>query len=268
MATISQPDASLIPTPGQEADARFRALFRSTFRVAVTLLVVFVVWQGSISLFDLKPFVIPTPASVVAALVDDWPKLGAALAYTLQSTVLGLAISFVGAVMLASLFAFSDDLAKAFMPMIIAIRTAPVLAIAPLLIMIFGRGQATSIAVVIVVSFFPILVNASRGLRSTSPATLELMHVCGATWLQTFFKARVPNALPFIFTGMRTAATSALLSAMLAEWLSGAPGIGTLILEAGSFRNLPLMWAGVALTMAVAFVLFASTVRIERSFVT
>ena len=265
--TLDQPGAASAPSPGQRQQARLRALNQGALYVAATLAVIVVLWQTAIVVFALKPFVVPTPVSVLEALVGEWPKLGLALGYTLQSTLMGLAVAFTIANLLAALFTLSPRLAQAMMPIVITIRTAPVLAIAPILIMIFGRGQGTSIAVVVIVAFFPIMVNATKGYRSTNANALELMHVLGATWAQTFFRVRIPFALPFVFTGMRTAATSGLLSAMLAEWLSGAPGIGTLILEAGAFRNLPLMWAGVALTMALAFVIFAVTVRIERGLV-
>ncbi|MDR3375784.1 MAG: ABC transporter permease [Ancalomicrobiaceae bacterium] len=264
---IDHPDASLIPTRGRIAQERVDAATRAIAFFVVAVVLIVGLWQGAIDLFDLKPFVVPTPMSVLVALNQDWPKLGAALGYTLRGTLFGLVISTSLALVLGTLFTLSDNLARAVMPLLIAIRTAPVLAIAPLLILIFGRGQAISIAVVVIVSFFPILVNATRGFRSTDANALELMHVCGATWLQTFFKVRLPFALPAIFTGLRAAATSGLLSAMLAEWLSGAPGLGTLILEAESFRKLPLMWAGVVLAMAVAFAIFALTVRMERSVV-
>ena len=262
---LDTPDATLVPTRGQAAQQRLSAFYRAAAFAGLTLIVIIALWQTAIGAFDLPSFVVPTPASVASALGEHWARLRGALLYTLQSAVLGLATAFLVAVLLAALFTLSDGLARALMPIVITIRTAPVLAIAPLLILIFGRGQATSIAVVVIVAFFPIMVNATRGFRSTKREALELMHVCGATWLQTFLKVRVPYALPHVFTGLRIAATSGLLAAMLAEWLSGAPGIGTLILEAGSARNLSLMWAGVVLTMALAFVIFALTVRIERS---
>jgi NitT/TauT family transport system permease protein len=90
------------------------------------------------------------------------------------------------------------------------------------------------------------------------------MHVVGASWRQTFFKVRFPYALSFIFTGLRSAATSALLAAMLAEWLSGANGLGTLILDAASYKKNGLLWAAVVVSMIVAFVIFSLTAVLER----
>jgi NitT/TauT family transport system permease protein len=263
---IDTPNASLVPTRGQQESVRAIAAARSVLFTVLVLASIAFVWQGAITLFHVKPFVAPTPLSVVTALNTDWTKLATALGYTLRSTFVGLALSCCVALILATLFTLSEGLARTLMPLIIAIRTAPVLAIAPLLILMFGRGAATSIAVVVIVCFFPIMINAAKGFQSTDRSALELMHVLGATWLGTFFKVRVPFAFPHIFVGLRTAATGGLLSAMLAEWLSGSPGLGTLILEAGSSRKLPLMWAGVVLAMAIAFTVFTFTVCMERRF--
>lgn len=261
--------ATQAPLPSRESEAipRLTAAAWGLLYFAVTLAIIVAVWQGCIATFHLPPFLIPTPLSVAESLVTDWPKLGGALLYTLESTVLGLLCALALALVLAALLSLSERVSQALLPVIITIRTAPVLAIAPLLILMFGRGQATSIVVVVIVSFFPMMVNAVRGFRSPKANALELMHVCGASWWQTFWKVRLPFAVPYIFTGMRTAAAGALLSAMLAEWLSGAPGIGTLILEASSFRKLPLMWAGVVLSMSVAALIFMTTVRLERRLV-
>jgi ABC-type nitrate/sulfonate/bicarbonate transport system permease component len=226
-------------------------------------LAILLLWQGLITLFAVPPFLVPTPLSVIAAFGTRTGTILAALAYTVGSTVAGLSLALALSLVMASLFTWSPATSRALLPLIVILRTAPVLAIAPILILIFGRGLATSIAVVVLVSFFPMMVNAAKGFRSTKANALELMRVAGATWGQTFWKVRFPYALPFIFTGIRMASAGAVLSAMLAEWLSGAPGLGTLILQASSFRDLPLMWAGVVTAMAAASALYVLTTRAE-----
>lgn len=242
--------------------ARFWSFVRF---VTVTIGILVVLWQAAITLLDIQPFIAPDPLSVVRALFTKFPALMQANFYTLRSTFGGMFIALVLALTFATLFTLSPMLTRAVLPLIIVIRTAPVLAIAPLLILLFGRGHATSVAVVVMVSFFPILVNAARGFASPRANAMELMHVCGATWMQTFIKVRVPFALPFLFTGIRMASAGAVLSAMLAEWLSGAPGLGTLILEASSFRNLPLMWAGVVVSMVTATGIYGLTALMAKA---
>ncbi|QEW22624.1 Putative aliphatic sulfonates transport permease protein [Marinibacterium anthonyi] len=233
-------------------------------RIALGVATVVIVWQAIITLYAVPAFIAPTPGAVVVAFVSHIWDIIPAIAWTLRSVLLGMGIALVLAVILAGIFTLSPLVSRALLPLIIMLRTAPVLAIAPILILIFGRGLATSIAVVVLVSFFPIMVNAAKGFGSTPPNALELMRVAGATWMQTFLKVRLPYALSYLFTGIRLASAGAVLSAMLAEWLSGAPGIGTLILQASSFRDLPLMWAGVVTSVISAVAFFALTTWAER----
>ncbi len=223
-----------------------------------------VLWEYLINSFDVPAFIMPSPAEVLRSFNSDHERIVEALLFTLRSGAIGLVCATTLALVLAASFAASDLLSRAFLPMVIFVRTAPVLAIAPILILIFGRGVATSVAVVVIVAFFPIMVNALRGFRTVEASMLELMHVCGASRGQVFLKVRLPSSLPFIFTGLRAASASSLLAVMLAEWLSGAPGLGTLILKANSYRELGLLWAAVLTTMATAFAIFATFAAAER----
>jgi NitT/TauT family transport system permease protein len=221
-------------------------------------------WQGAVSGFHLPAYIMPSPGLALDNLLANRGDMAKAVLLTLKNAALGLAVAVVVATSLAALFSSSRGATKAILPLVIALRTAPVVAIAPILIMIFGRGIGTAITVVVIVSFFPIMVNAMKGFGAVHTNLLELMHVLGAGAVKTFVKVRVPYALSYIFTGLRSAATSAILAAMLAEWLSGAAGLGTLILDAASYKKNGLLWAAVVVSMAVAFVIFSLTTALER----
>jgi len=232
-------------------------------RFVVYALAFLLLWKLVVSGLRIPPFFMPPPEAVAEALIRNWRAIGLALISTLRNAFAGLAVAFAIAIALAAIFTSSRLASRAVLPLVIGLRTAPVLAIAPILIMIFGRGLSTSIAVVVIVSFFPIMVNAMKGFAATPAHALELMHMLGASGLTTFGRVRFPFALPFIFSGLRSAATSAVLAAMLAEWLSGAPGLGSAILDASSFRRSALMWALVLVSMSAAFTLFFVTERFE-----
>lgn len=264
-ASVDRPDWRALPTRGQEAEAKLAALRRFFLRTALGVSVVVVLWGGVIAAFDIPIFVAPGPWDTWQAFLRHRDQLFGALGFTLMGVGAGLVLAVALALTLGVLFALSRSASRAFMPLVIGLRTVPVVAVAPLLIMVFGRGQGTTIATVVIVGFFPIMINSMRGFRSVSPTVQELFHVAGATWLQLLLKARIPFALPFFFTGVRIATTSALLSAMLAEWLSGAPGIGRLIYDALGFRDMPLMFAAVALSMITAFTIYGLASALERS---
>jgi len=242
------------------------AALRSLIAPLVFAAVLIGLWKFAVTAFAVPPYIMPPPEAALGAFEANLSKIGLAVFYTLRNAAAGLAVAFIIAITLAALFVASDRATHAVLPIVIAMRTAPVLAIAPILIMVFGRGIGTAIAVVVIVSFFPIMVNAMKGFSSTRKNALELMHVLGASWMKTFIKVRLPFALPFIFAGLRSAATSAILSAMLAEWLSGAPGLGTLILDAASYRQNDLLWAAVVVSMLLAFVIFSATTAVEKRF--
>jgi NitT/TauT family transport system permease protein len=263
-APVDTPDWRTLPTRGQMAEARLAALWRFTFRIAASIAILVTLWAGAIAIFEVPPFVAPGPGAVWQAILGQSDRLFGALGFTLTGVAMGLALAIAIALSLGVIFTLSAPASRAFMPLVIGLRTVPVLAVAPLLIMIFGRGQGTTIATVVIVGFFPIMVNAMRGFRSVSPIVQELFHVAGANWWQLLIKARIPFALPFFFTGLRVATTSALLSAMLAEWLSGAPGIGRLIYDALGNRDMPLMFAAVVVSMATAFAIFGLATALER----
>lgn len=221
-------------------------------------------WKLLVTVFAVPAYIMPPPEAALAAFEANPDKIGLAVFYTLRNAAAGLAVAFVVAISLAAAFVNSRAATRAVLPIVIGLRTAPVLAIAPILIMVFGRGIGTAIAVVVIVSFFPIMVNAMKGFSSTRKNALELMHVLGASGTATFIKVRLPFALPFIFAGLRSAATSAILAAMLAEWLSGAPGLGTMILDAASYRKNDLLWAAVIVSMVLAYLIFSLTTAVER----
>ena len=223
-------------------------------------------WKALVVALAIPPFILPPPEAAWHALVDNDGTIGAASLFTLRNAAAGLATAFFIAVALAAAFTLSPLLSRAVLPVVIVLRTAPVVAIAPILIMVFGRGIGVAVTVVVIVSFFPIMVNAMHGFGSTPRNALDLMRVLGAGAWPTFVKVRLPFALSHIFAGMRSAATGAILSAMLAEWLSGAPGLGKLLLDAASFRKTGLLWACVLVSMAIAYAAFSLSVIIEGRF--
>src|SRR5258708_34731413 len=131
----------------------------------------------------------------------------------------------------------SRSLAQASLPLVVRFRSAPGAAVAPVAMLFLGRGMITSMAVVTIVSFFPLLVNLMRGLVGADRNAAELLHVYGASRWQQLRYVRIPYAMPFLFTGLRIAGSSAILGAMLSEWITGSKGLGNLILDAGEMRE-------------------------------
>jgi ABC-type nitrate/sulfonate/bicarbonate transport system permease component len=222
------------------------------------------VWHGVMIWFGIKTYFMPMPAKTYAAMLSQWPLLQKNLVQTLEEGLVGLAISTAVAVSLATLCVNSRTISRATMPFAIAIRSMPVVVVAPLITLMAGRGFATAVTVVAMVAFFPIFVNVMRGLTATRSSALELMHVYGASRAQMLRYVRFPFALPHLFAGLRTAAPVAVLGAMLSEWLTGSAGLGYLILDASAARELEVMWSAIIISMLLGILVFWSTAELER----
>ncbi len=223
-----------------------------------------VLWYAVIWALDLKPYILPPPDMVGKALVREYAVLLGHLGVTLRTGLIGIAISTGLAFVTAAIFAARPGVARALMPFMVAMKNTPSVAIAPLVMLFFGRGLATGVVVVLIVSFLPMLVNCLQGFQSANTRHLELMHVYAARADQVFWKVRLPFAVPFVFAGLRTAVPVAVLGALLAEWLTGAKGIGSFILETASMRDMDVLWAGIVVCMGASLGVFWLTAIAER----
>jgi NitT/TauT family transport system permease protein len=230
----------------------------------LVVLALLALWQGAIAVFHIPPYILPTPAAVGQAFVTSRGTLASHAAFTLFSAFLGLVASCFLAVGLAIAFVTCKTVAKSSMPLVIVFRSAPVTAVAPLITLFVGRGLATSVVVVVIVSFFPIMVNMMRGLLSADVCAQEMLHVYGASRWQHIRYVQAPYSLPFLFTGLRIAAASAVLGAMLSEWVTGSPGLGVLILESGVMREIEVLWAAVLTSVIFALLVFFLTSAAEN----
>jgi len=227
-------------------------------------LVFIALWQGIILVFEIPSYLMASPQMTWNALLRERQVLWRNTGVTLWEMVAGLGVGSTFALVLAALCTRSAVAERTIMPFAITLRSIPVVAIAPLITLLVGRGLGTSIVVATIVCFFPMLVNAVQGFKSTQRTVQELFHVCGADPWQTFWWARVPFALPYLFTGLRTAAPAAVLGAMLAEWLTGTQGLGYMIIHAASRRDQGLLWAVVILSTLLALGVFWLVAALER----
>ncbi|SNB77729.1 NitT/TauT family transport system permease protein/putative hydroxymethylpyrimidine transport system permease protein [Arboricoccus pini] len=240
------------------------AAFKTPLFFLATCLVIGVVWHLLIKVFAIPPYLVPEPPTVLEGALANSGVLASRTAFTLTSGLLGLALSTVLAAAVAGLYVAFPRAEQASMPIVLAFRSAPVAAVAPIIMMMLGRGISASILVVVIVSIFPLLINLMRGMRAAEPTTLELLHVYNASIWQQLRYVRLPSAMPYLFTGLRIAGTTALLGAMLSEWITGSRGLGLLILDSGEMRDIALLWAAVLLSILLALSMFWITSSLEQ----
>ncbi|MFK0386951.1 ABC transporter permease [Rhizobium sp. RM] len=221
------------------------------------------VWQLVVWFFEVPTFMAPSPVDVFHAFGENAPILMKNLLPTLMEALLGFIFGNLVAVLLAIWFVHSSMAEKAFYPIAVFIKAIPIIALAPILVLIFGNGIAPKIIIAGLICFFPTLVNMVQGLRSASPAMLDLMRVLSASNTEILWKVRIPSSLPFLFAALKIAATSSVMGAIVAEWIGSTFGLGALIIEATyNFRS-PLLYATVVIAALLAVVLFSIVSVIE-----
>lgn len=229
-----------------------------------TALVVGVLWEAVTVIFEIPSYFIPAPSRIWEAF---WGNPGALVYHasvTLLEAVSGCIIgSFLGAI-LGTGFAYSTFLARGMLPFVIAANTIPVVAIAPIIILWFGHGIESKIAVTTFLSFFPLALNMMKGLQSYDRTVMDVFHVAAATPWQRFFKMRLPSALPFIFVGIKINVTFSVIGAIVAEFVQADRGLGFVIMTTYRTLNMPRLWAALFVSALIGLVFFAIVTLVER----
>jgi NitT/TauT family transport system permease protein len=253
----------------EAARARFvarqrRLLWRKRLLPIVALLGLLVVWWLAVVLFDIKSFIAPSPIAVAATLSARFVMLMTNLAPTATEAVLGFLLGNAAAIAIATAFVLRRTVEEAFFPIAVMINTIPVVAKAPILVLLLGNGMEPKIAIAALICFFPTLVNMTRGLRDVSPEQLDLMHVLSATPREVFFKLRVQNSLPYLFSALKIAASTAVIGAIVGEWIGSNIGIGALIIQATYNFDSALLYATIVVGSTFSAMFFAVISVAER----
>jgi len=239
-----------------------RSVGRSLLTFALTLVVVLLLWIGAIELFGVSPYVAKGPADVWAFLVTD-PDAAEHVALIRSDLWISLTDAFTGfvaglvvALLAATAFRLSRGVEQALMPIAMLLRSVPLIALAPLIILVFGREVTTVAIVVGIVVVFPALVTIVFGLRSASPQMQDVIAVYGGNAWTALRKVALPASLPALFAAVRISVPGALTGALLAEWLATGEGIGSTIQTASAQVQFSLVWSAVVVVTAVSLVLY------------
>lgn len=210
--------------------------------------------------------ILAAPSDILNALIDGfargiYPK---ELGSTLGSAAIGFLLAFIVSFTVAGLLASSARAEAIFYPFIVAFQSMPKVAIAPLVVIWLGFNDVSKVAIVMIICFFPMLVNNLQGLKVRDRTQHELFKALGASKIQYFLYLRTPSALPFVFAGLRISTVFALIGAIVAEFVGSRNGIGTVLLYEKSAFNVPGVFAVLVLLMVVGIGLHLLTAFLER----
>jgi len=189
----------------------------TVLRDAAAVIALVLIWQLVTVVFSVPAFLLPPPSAIAQALAANVGRIGGALAQTATEAALGFVGGNVLGLTLAMAFARWDSLERVGLPLAIALRSIPLIAIAPLLTIILGFGATTIVVMAVLISFFPALVAGASGLRAPSADALALMRVLDAPERVLYAPLRIPAALPFVFAAFKITAPASVHAAMVAE---------------------------------------------------
>ena len=263
-ADLAGLEARVDPAEAEYRRAKRREAMRRKVLPCLGILIGIAAWAALVDLLKVPPFIAPSPLVVLETLIAKSDVLLSNLWPTMIEAVGGFIIGNLFAIALATLFVHRKALSETFFPLVVLINSIPVVAKAPILVLLLGNGFAPKIAIAAVISFFPTLVNMVRGLEAVNPQAMELMRVLSASKREIFLKLRLYNSLPYLFSALRISASSSVVGAIVGEWIGSNYGIGALIIQATYAFDSALLYATVFVGSAFSVLFFMAISLAER----
>jgi NitT/TauT family transport system permease protein len=211
-----------------------------------------------------KPYLIPSPWSVVLEFQKDAGLLARHSSITLLETIVGFVIAAVVGLVFAVAIVYSRGVERTLYPLLLAAQVVPKIAIAPLFVVWLGFGIGPKILVAVLIAFFPVVISGVAGLRAVDPELLDLAATMGAKPWDSFAKIRFPGAMPHIFAGLKVAVTLAVVGAVVGEFVGANSGLGYIVMSSNGNLNTPQLFAALIAMSLIGIALFAVLEVAER----
>lgn len=263
LVPVAAAPASGAPAVVDEGPTRWERA-RKVVLPASLLLFGLAVWQYVTATGRIDALILASPAAIVGAFATSGGEILSNMLVTLGEALAGFAIGNTLGLLIAIAFVHSDLTRRTVYPLAIAAEAVPIVAVIPVLILWLGNGMAPKIFIAVFLTFFPMLVNAYRGLRSADAEVKELLYTLSASPRQVLFMVRLPASVPFLFNALKLTACTCVVSSIVAEWLASAEGLGFLITLYGARYQIPEVWATALTCTAMSLCVFGAVVLAER----
>jgi NitT/TauT family transport system permease protein len=222
------------------------------------------IWEAAVRLIGVRSIVLPPPSEIVVAIFTRYDLLLEHSWPTFYLTVFGFLLSVAGGIAVAVLITYSEIARKGFYPIIVVSQVIPKVSIAPLFVVWFGTGAMPSLLLAFLIAFFPMTINSAMGFQSVDEDIYKMARTFMASRWQIFWKIRLPNALPYIFGGMKISVTLAIIGVIVSEFVASQEGLGYLIKLAGGLLDTPLMMAAITVLSIGGLLLYWCIAEAER----
>jgi len=247
----------------------FKKRTRNSIILAPILLFLIIIstWEIADRIFDFNAVILPSPSEIYRAFNEHYIILFKETSITMIESILGFLLGSIIAYLLAILFTFSNLARDALYPYAIALKSTPLIAIAPLLVLWFGNGMFSKVIMSALVAFFPVLVNSVNGLNAVPKELLDLMKSLSASSWKVLIKVRIPYSLDYLFSSLKIASSLAVVGAVIGEFIGSTEGIGYLINTSSYYLETALMFAGIIMISIGGILFFGIISYLERKIV-
>ena len=242
-------------------------ILKSVWQPVIAIMIFIGCWEASTLFFHIEEWVLPAPSVIAGEIYTVFSDFLPHMLSTIKLVITGFLIGTSIGLTMAAILHESRILRQTFYPFLILSQNIPIIVLAPLLLIWFGLGDTPKIIIIAMTAFFPIAVSALSGLDRTNRDLLHYMKMMGATNRQLFFKLKLPDALPAIFSGIKIAGTYSVLTGVVAEWLGAQKGIGVFMTLAASSYRTPRVFVAIIFTMVLSLAFFGLIVLLERIFI-
>ena len=231
----------------------------------IAVAVIILIWYLCCDAEVVPAYMLPSPTKVITAFINNFDVMMKQAAVTLQETLYGLLIGIASAFVIAVIMDRFKWLYKAIYPILVVTQTIPTIAIAPLLVLWMGFGMAPKITLVVITTFFPIVIGLLTGFEGVDPDAINLMRAMGANRYQIFRYVKSPNAIASFFSGLRISSAYAVVGAVVSEWLGGFEGLGVYMTRVKKAYAFDKMFAVIVFISAISLILMGIVSLLERA---
>jgi putative hydroxymethylpyrimidine transport system permease protein len=250
--------------PAANTGLKIGSAVRDWLPAVILVVLLIILWQVLAIVIDVQPWLLPAPSDIIRELVESFSLHLEQAWVTLQEILIGFMLAGLLGATLAAGISWSKLIERALYPIVIASQTIPIITLAPLLLIWVGPEMTSKVIVVVLISFFPVVVSLVDGLKSADDDMTSMMRTLGASKVQLLIKLKLPASLPHLFSGLKVAAVTSVIGAVVGEWVGGRGGLGWLMKVSGPQFKTDRVFAAIFVLSVIAVLLFVLVVTVER----
>jgi NitT/TauT family transport system permease protein len=232
---------------------------------SLTFVAVLALWELACRTLPIPVYVLPAPSLIVVAAADlGFVRWGEHILATLEVALIGYAAAIAVALPLAIALTRSSLLSRTLMPWLVVVQSTPIVAIAPIIVVMLGAGIFPRVVITTLIAFFPLVISTATGLAAVPPELIELSRSLRAPGSREYTQIRLPFAVPYIFSALKVSITLAVIGAVVAEFVAAEKGLGYLILYATSSFKVPVAFASLAILVCSSLLLYGLIAWLHR----